>query len=327
MPRRSLFVATCFILQESWSKALILYGKVVNREIYHPFRSEKAKEQYLNYYDRKAEKWPVPSTNKVVDTCYGETFMRISGSVDDPPLVLLPGVSASSLMWKYSVKALSEHYCVYAIDNIYDVGRSVYSRRMKSSEDFVNWLNELFTALVPDNKINLMGFSYGGWLTAKYAANYPNRLNKIVLIAPAATVLQIRQAFYRRVMLCLIPYRWFVKNLMYWLLKDAVNAHKAYREQVDRYVDGVMLSNQSFRPKATVNPTVLDDEELKSLVMPALFLVGENEKIYSAQSAIDRLKNIAPQIKTEMIPNVGHDLLFLEQKQVLSKIIAFLKST
>lgn len=191
----------------------------------------------------------------------------------------------------------------------------------------MNWLNELFTALVPDNKINLMGFSYGGWLTAKYAANYPNRLNKIVLIAPAATVLQIRQAFYRRVMLCLIPYRWFVKNLMYWLLKDAVNAHKAYREQVDRYVDEVMLSNQSFRPKATVNPTVLDDEELKSLVMPALFLVGENEKIYSAQSAIDRLKNIAPQIKTEMIPNVGHDLLFLEQKQVLSKIIAFLKST
>lgn len=59
----------------------------MNREIYHPFRSEKAKEQYLNYYDRKAEKWPVPSTNKVVDTCYGETFIRISGSVDAPPLV------------------------------------------------------------------------------------------------------------------------------------------------------------------------------------------------------------------------------------------------
>jgi pimeloyl-ACP methyl ester carboxylesterase len=298
----------------------------VNRETYHPFRSEKAKEQYLKYYDKKAEKWPVDSENRVVDTYYGQTFMRISGQADAPVLVLLPGVSASSLMWKYSVKALSEHYCVYAIDNIYDVGRSVYSRRMKSSEDFVNWLNELFINLELGNKVNLMGLSYGGWLTAKYAVKHPERLNKIVLIAPAATVLQIRQAFYRRVMLCLIPYRWFVKNLMYWLLRDAVNRHKAYREQVDRYIDEVMLSNQSFKPKATVNPTVLDDDELKSLVMPTLFLVGENEKIYSAQNAIDRLKNIAPQIKTEMISNVGHDLLFLEQSLVLSKIITFLKS-
>ena len=298
----------------------------MNRETYHPFRSEKAKEQYLNYYDKKAEKWPVDSKNRTVDTNYGQTFMRISGPVDAPALVLLPGVSASSLMWKYSIKALSDHYCVYAIDNIYDVGRSVYSRRMRSSEDFVSWLNELFTTLELGNKINLMGFSYGGWLTAKYAVKHPERLNKIVLIAPAATILQIRQAFYRRVMLCLIPHRWFVKNLMYWLLKDAVNRHKAYREQVDRYIDEVMLSNQSFKPKATVNPTVLDDDELKSLVMPVLFLVGENEKIYSARNAIDRLKNIAPQIKTEIISNAGHDLLFLEKSLVLSKILTFLKN-
>jgi pimeloyl-ACP methyl ester carboxylesterase len=298
----------------------------VNRETYHPFRSEKAKEQYLNYYDKKAEKWPVDSKNRTVDTNYGQTFMRISGSADAPVLVLLPGVSASSLMWKYSVKALSEHYCVYAIDNIYDVGRSVYTRRMRSSEDFVNWLNELFTTLELGNKVNLMGLSYGGWLTAKYAVKHPERLNKIVLIAPAATVLQIRQAFYRRVMLCLIPHRWFVENLMYWLLKDAVNRHKAYREQVDRYIDEVMLSNESFKQKATVNPTVLDDDELKSLVMPVLFLVGENEKIYSARNAIDRLKNVAPQIKTEIISNVGHDLLFLEQSLVLSKILTFLKN-
>ena len=298
----------------------------MNRETYHPFRSEKAKEQYLNYYDKKAEKWPVDSENRVVDTYYGQTFMRISGSADAPVLVLLPGVSASSLMWKYSVKALSEHYCVYAIDNIYDVGRSVYTRRMRSSEDFVNWLNELFTTLELGNKVNLMGLSYGGWLTAKYAVKHPERLNKIVLIAPAATVLQIRQAFYRRVMLCLIPHRWFVENLMYWLLKDAVNRHKAYREQVDRYIDEVMLSNESFKQKATVNPTVLDDDELKSLVMPVLFLVGENEKIYSARNAIDRLKNVAPQIKTEIISNVGHDLLFLEQSLVLSKILTFLKN-
>ena len=148
----------------------------MNTTAYHPFRSAKAKEEYLTYYDKKSEAWPVASENRVVETYYGKTFVRISGPSDAPPLVLLPGAAASSLMWKYSIKSLSERYCVYAIDNIYDVGRSVYSRRMKSSDDFVSWLDELFTTLKLGNNINLMGLSYGGWLTAKYALHHPEKV-------------------------------------------------------------------------------------------------------------------------------------------------------
>jgi hypothetical protein len=35
-------------------------------------------------------------------------------------------------------------------------------------------------------------------------------------------------------------------------------------------------------------------------------------KIYSAHSAVKRLKTVAPQIKTEIIPNAGHDLLWVQ---------------
>jgi len=63
---------------------------------YHPFKSEKAKERYLKFYDTEAKKWPIDSETRIVDTSYGQTFIRVSGPVDKQPLVLIPGFGASS---------------------------------------------------------------------------------------------------------------------------------------------------------------------------------------------------------------------------------------
>ena len=98
---------------------------------HYPFKSVEAKERYLNHYDKRAREWPVASESKVVQTSYGKTFIRISGSTDAPSLVLLPSTSASSLIWMPNIKALSVHYRVYAVDNIYDFGRSVNIRNIR----------------------------------------------------------------------------------------------------------------------------------------------------------------------------------------------------
>ena len=50
----------------------------------------------------------------------------------------------------------------------------------------------------------------------------------------------------------------------------------------------------------------MTDDELRSLKVPTLFLVGENEKIYSAERAVARLRRVAPGIETEVIPGAGH---------------------
>ena len=58
---------------------------------YHPFRSAEAKEEYLALYDRRIKRWPVASETRMIETSHGHTFVRISGPVDAPPLVLLHG--------------------------------------------------------------------------------------------------------------------------------------------------------------------------------------------------------------------------------------------
>ena len=293
---------------------------------YHPFRSANAKEQYLKLYDRRAEKWPVVSETRFVDTSYGKTFVRISGPSGAPPLVLLHGVGGNSLQWMPNIVALSENYRTYAVDNIYDNGRSIYTRKIEIPGDFVSWLDDLFTALKLGDNINIMGLSYGGWITTQYALRIPERLNKIVLLAPVCTVLPLSYKWILRAVLCAVPHRFFTKSFIYWLLENLVQRGEAGRALIEEYVDESYLSIRSFKSRRMVNPTVLTDEELRSMNVPTLYLVGENEKIYSASKAIERLNEIAPQIKTEVIPNAGHDLTIVQAEMVNTKVLEFLKA-
>lgn len=291
---------------------------------YHPFRSEKAKVEYLNYYDMKAKEWPVLSETTMVSTSYGQTHIRINGPSDAQALVLLPGMGANLLMWLPNIEALSASFHTYAVDNIYDYGRSIYTRIIHNPDDFLEWLDELFNSLDFKGEINLMGMSYGAWLASLYALRFPNRLNRIVLLAPAATVLPVRLGFFVHLTLSLLPMRYFTKRTIYWGAEDLA---KIDQLSVEDTVDHSLLARRCFKPKQMVPPTVLSDMELQNIKVPALFLVGENEKLYSAQKSVERLKKVAPQIRTEVIPNAGHDFAVVQAETVNKKVLEFLKQS
>ena len=71
----------------------------------------------------------------------------------------------------------------------------------------------------------------------------------------------------------------------------------------------------------------LEGKVLQVVMRSCRHLVGENEKIYSAQQAIERLNAVAPEITTEVIPDAGHDLTFVQVDVVNRKILEFLDQT
>lgn len=290
----------------------------------HPFRSEKARLRFLKIYQRAAERWPVPSTNHTVETTYGQTFVRVSGPSLSPPLILLHGINGNSLQWIPNIQALAEFFRTCAVDGIYDCGLSVYNRLPRGAEDFVRWLDELFEALRFKDKINLLGLSYGGWQAIHYALRFQEKVQKLVLLAPAGTVLPIRKAWLLRAACCAIPHRYFTRSFLHWILEDAVKKDETTRRMVEEYVDISYTAMRSFKPKRLVNPDVLKDEELQSLRVPTLFLVGENEKLYSARKAIARLNAVAPQVQTKLICGAGHDLTLAQTEIVNREILDFL---
>lgn len=299
-------------------------GNEIMDRLYHPFKSELAKKQYLKLYDLRAKKWPVSSKTKMIETSYGPTFVRISGPGSAASLVLLHGAGGNSLQWIPNIAALSQQYTVYAVDIIGDYGRSIYLAKITSADDYVNWLNELFSALGLVDHINMVGLSYGGWVTSQYALQFSRNLNKIVLLAPAGTFLPLSLKWILRAVPCVIPFRYFTKNFLYWLLEDLAKQGKAGRALIEEHIDESFLAIRSYKMRHMVNPTVLTDDELRDLNAPTLFIVGANEKIYSAHAAIERVHGIAPHIQTELIPDAGHDLTIVQAEMVNKTVLEFL---
>jgi pimeloyl-ACP methyl ester carboxylesterase/TM2 domain-containing membrane protein YozV len=318
-------VTIVFLVMNVALPLLIAKFALSEMTFYHPFRSAGAKQRYLAFYDDVAKDWPVQSETRTIDTSQGRTFVRISGPSDAPPLVLMHGANATSLSWIPNIKALSEGYRTYAVDNIYDFGRSVFKKKFKVPDDYVGWMHELFSALDLGDNINLVGMSYGGWLTSQYALQHPEKLDKIVLIAPAATVLPLGPGFLKSALFSLLPHRYFVKKGMRLILEDLWKKDDSGRAFAEAWVIHLDLGLRSFKPKMMVSPTVLTDEEWKSLKMPVLFFVGENEKIYSAWKAAERLKTAAPRIRVKIIPGAGHDLPIVKADMVNRMILEFLE--
>lgn len=291
---------------------------------YHPFRSAEARVEFLTLYDRRAQAWPLASEEVMVDTPFGATFARVSGPTSAPPLVLLPGSGGNSLMWLPNIEALSRQHRTYAVDNIYDHGRSIYTRPVKDGSDFARWLDDLFRALALDDRLALMGMSFGGWISSQYALHFPSRLHKMVWLAPAGTVLPMRLAFVLRIMLSLLPVQAFTRSMFSWLFEDALARDADSRVLVEALLDDWPVAARCFAPKRQIQPTVLSDEELQSLTVPTLYLVGENEKIYNPRKAVERLNRVAPQIQTGIVPGAGHDLSLVEANLVNARVLAFL---
>ncbi|MFN8400133.1 MAG: alpha/beta hydrolase [Anaerolineales bacterium] len=293
---------------------------------FHPFRSLQAQKEYHAFYMERSRAWPVKSETKLIETPSGQTFVRISGESTNLPLVLLPGSLATSLAWVPNIAALSSRHKTYALDSIYDFGLSVRRRKIKNREDIIAWLDEVLTVLIPTGTFNLMGLSYGGWVASQYALCHPERLHKLVLLAPAMTVLPVSLSLIFRALLTRIPFAEFHRRFYYWLLHDAVQGGSSGQAFVDEAVTDWKTAEKCFSPMPVIPATLLNDEAWQSFKIPVLFMVGENEKMYPAQKAVSRLNRVAPRIETEVIPRVGHDLTFTQAELVNGRILDFLEN-
>lgn len=293
---------------------------------HHPFRSPEVKQAYLRVYDHLAEQWPTPSETRMIDTTFGQTFIRIQGPVDCPPLVLLSGDTETSLSWLPVIKPLSQGFRTFAIDHVYDNGRSIYTREMSRPQDFVEWLDEVFEALGLDH-LHLAGYSYGAWQSALYALAHPDRIEKLVLLAPSSTVLSPSPIMLARAILYyFLPYRLVARNYFHWYGPDAMKQDRT-RARVDEMVEEDLLARRCFKRRKFVPPTRLTDANWKELRVPTLFLVGENERTYSAQRATRRLRRVAPKVDANIAPKTDHYLLLVNPRWVVQNTLRFLQES
>lgn len=291
---------------------------------YYPFRSAQARTLYRAVYEKQAAEWPVPSETRMATTSFGETFVRTSGPSSGPPLVLLHGMRSTSLSWMYNIKGLAAGYHTYTVDTPFDYGMSVGTRAMYGGADYACWLDELLSALRLGGAINLIGMSVGGWIAAQYALHCAGRLRKVVLIAPAATVLPLSVQFLSRLLLTLLSPEFFDRPVTGWLLSDLARQGQRGGVALEHHRALRAAARRAFLPLPVTRVTVLTDGEWQSIDVPLLFLVGEHEKIYSPHRAIARLTALVPHAHTAIIAGAGHDLAVSRTEEVNRAVLNFL---
>jgi pimeloyl-ACP methyl ester carboxylesterase len=287
------------------------------------YKTKESETAYLAAYKAAMKSWPVPWEEIEVTNRFGTTYAIVSGSVGAPPLILLHGFFTTLLLWTPNIADLSRSYRVYAIDIMGNRNRSIPHQPIGTSDDIVEWLSETLNDLSLQN-VYLAGMSYGGWLGINFALAKPERVIKLILIAPAASLLPLVKQFIPRAILSSLPPKkfWFY-SFMGWMGLKRGPGHEFSQSLLDMMWLGgenIKMSAETMR----VMPTVYSDEELGALKMPVLLLIGENEVIYNAAKAMVRARRLIPHLTGELVPNCGHDISFSQHEFVDGRVLTFL---
>jgi pimeloyl-ACP methyl ester carboxylesterase len=103
-----------------------------------------------------------------------------AGRADAPPIVLLHGVGANSMHWRFQLAGLSDRYRVIA----WNAPGYVLSDALKTDnpncKSFADALNDFLAALKLD-RVNLIGNSFGTRVAQCFAIHYPGRIIKLAM--------------------------------------------------------------------------------------------------------------------------------------------------
>jgi len=117
---------------------------------------------------------------RVISLRNGTMTTRVLVGGQGDPLVYIHG--AGGLMWDPFVEALAGRFTVYAPEHP-GSGESTGLEELRDLWDLVLYYNDLLDALeLPSARV--VGHSFGGMVAAEVAANNPERVSKLVLIAP-----------------------------------------------------------------------------------------------------------------------------------------------
>jgi len=266
------------------------------------WKSEAGARAVQARYLEFLQHWPVPNRQLRVRTGQGETFIVACGPEGAPPILLLQGSGANAVMWMGDVAAWAVHFRVYAIDLIGEPGLSAPSRPPLGSDAYALWLDDVMQALsLP--RASIVGVSLGGWVALDYATRRPERVERLVLLAPSGVGRQ-KRGFLLKALPVLLLGAWGRRRAMRTL---AGRTPAQAPPPNPHFAAFVSLIFEHFRPRREPIPR-FSDERLERLSMPVMLIAGGSDPLLDSEETQRRLERWAPRLTVRLLPEAGHVL-------------------
>jgi pimeloyl-ACP methyl ester carboxylesterase len=197
----------------------------------------------------------------------------------------------------------------------------VASKPITTAGHVVAWLDETLRALAIE-RAAMVAMSMGTWMATQYAMAYPDRVDRLALIAPVGLVSGQHLAWTLRGAYAnfLRPTR---ERLESFIDTTATSAGQRrmredpWRPIIQQYVTGMLGFNKAL---IAVRPTRCDLQRLASDQIPILAIIGRNESLHDGPKMAARFRERLPEARIELIDDANH-LIPIDQPEIVEKLL------
>jgi 2-hydroxy-6-oxonona-2,4-dienedioate hydrolase len=221
----------------------------------------------------------VPFSQRYYDVNGVRTRVLEAGTPGAPALLLLHGVNGHAETYVRNIGAHAKDFRVYAVDFI---GHGWSSKPLDRTYEIATYVRHIldFMDVMNVTKASLSGESLGGWVSARLAAEHPERVERLVMNTPGGLnanprAMESLRALTREAVT--EPTREKVRKRLEWLFKDPatipddlvetrfrIYSQPGYREVTERTL---CLQDMEIRKR-----NMLTAEELARIQAPTLLV-------------------------------------------------------
>ncbi|HEX5595211.1 MAG TPA: alpha/beta hydrolase [Micromonosporaceae bacterium] len=234
-----------------------------------------------------------------------------AGDPSKPLLLLLHGITGHAEAYARNLRSHAEHFNTYAIDFI-GHGYSSKPEHPLEIPHYIDHLLHVLDALGVD-RASLSGESLGGWVAARFAQLYPDRVNRIVLNTMGGTMAnpKVMERLYTLSMQAAEDPSWErVKTRLEWLMADpsmVTDDLIKTRQMIFQQPDWPMACrmNMALQDLETRKRNMLSDDDLRAVTAEALVIWTTKDPSGPVDEG-RRIAGLLPNGRLAVIENAGH---------------------
>ena len=256
-----------------------------------------------------------------------DLYYEIHG--EGPNLALIEGIGYDSWMWYRQLPEFSQHFRTLVYDNrgvgLSDKPPGPYSHRENAADlagllDYLGW-----------ERTHVLGISMGGFIAQEFALAYPNRLDRLVLVATAfggPNMVPLPPEAVR----ALTPDPTLspegkIRSAMPLAFSDPawVQNHAGEFEQIVAWRLEHPQPPEAALAQAMAGVTFNVEARLSEIEAPTLVIAGTQDHVVPPANA-QLLAAALPHARLEMIPDAGHVVNIEAAERFNQLVIEFLAS-
>ena len=263
------------------------------------------------------------TTGDFVELSHGFTYFETNNINNDEIAVFIHGFSVPSYIWDETYYESIERGLGAIRLDLYGRGNSSNPDTIYNDLLYANQVIELLDHLNIMEKVSLVGLSNGGRVISTIANLFPERVKRLVYVAPGGFHDNKTEPDKRPVLKSDVDA--FIKDNYKTIAKGQMSDFK-YPERFkgwdDRYEE--LLKFKGFANaliSTSRNNYLLDDlnEQIGKTNIPQIFIWGDSDKVLPLDEVRDKLTKLMPKMKLFVIEDSGH-LPHMEQKQSFDAI-------